>query len=120
IAGEHPAEALTDLLQRRLPLPPTARDLVVLHHEIEARFEGGASPGRERILSTFVHHGEPGGLTAMATTVGLPAALGARMLLDGRLERRGCLSPTDADVYRPVLAALRAEGLGFDETITRL
>ena len=112
IAGEHPADAIKALLERRLPLPATSRDMVVLHHEIDAVFDDGS---KERTLSTFVHYGQPGGLTAMAHTVGLPAALGARMLLDGRLERRGCLSPTDEDVYQPVLAALEAEGLRFDE-----
>ena len=52
----------------------------------------------------------------MATTVGFPAALGARMLLDGRLERRGCLSPTDPDVYLPLLAQLEAADLRFEES----
>lgn len=117
VAGEHPADALKALLERRLPLPPESRDMVVLYHEIDAIFGDGS---KERTHSTFVHYGEPGGLTAMSQTVGLPAALGARMLLDGRLERRGCLSPTDEDVYRPVLAALEAEGLSFREEVETL
>lgn len=119
LTGESPTDALVALLKERLPLPSDTRDMVVLHHELEAAFYvgGGSAPQREKILSTFVHFGERAGITAMATTVGFPAALGARMLLDGRLERRGCLSPTDPDVFEPVLDALEAEGLRFEETV---
>ncbi len=112
LPGNRPADALVSLLQRRLPLPSGVRDMVVLHHEFDADF----GDRRQKILSTFIHYGDPKGHTAMATTVGMPAALGARMLLDGRLERRGCLFPTDEDVFRPVLGALETEGLRFHET----
>ena len=111
--GERPADALIALLSRKLPLPEGVRDMVVLHHEFEASY----GDRKERVLSTFVHYGTPGGPTAMATTVGFPAALGARLILDGRLTRRGCLFPTDADVFRPVLAALAEGGLKFEETV---
>lgn len=117
-----PAQALVRLLQRRLPLPADVRDMVVLHHEIDALYptdepdDASGAPRRERTLSTFVRYGTPGGITAMAETVGLPMALGARLILDGELERRGCLGPTDDDVYPPILDALEAHGLRFEET----
>ena len=114
-----PVDALVSLLQSRLPLPAGVRDMVVLHHEFEAVFDA-ESGRRQRILSTFIHYGHPEGHTAMATTVGMPAAMGARMLLDGRLTRRGCLFPTDEDVFRPVLSALEQEGLRFHETVEDL
>lgn len=110
--GNRPVDALVSLLTRRLPLPAEHRDMVVLHHELEAVFEAG----RELIQSTFIHYGDPGGITAMATTVGFPAALGARKILDGSIGRRGSLFPTDPDVFGPVLTALEAEGLTFTET----
>ncbi|MEM9557679.1 MAG: saccharopine dehydrogenase C-terminal domain-containing protein [Acidobacteriota bacterium] len=115
--GDRPADGLAALLEERLPLPPGVRDLVVLHHEIDARVPS-KSAGRlvvERTHSTFVCHGEPNGFTAMARTVGLPAALGVRLLLEGRLSRRGCLGPTDPEIFHPVLDALEAEGLRFEE-----
>ncbi|MDA8018669.1 MAG: saccharopine dehydrogenase NADP-binding domain-containing protein [Thermoanaerobaculia bacterium] len=119
VAGRRPVDALVSLLERKLPLPEGARDLVVLHHDFVARYEDAHRSRRERTLSTFICHGSPqgtGGTTAMARTVGLPAALGAELLLRGELRRTGALSPTDPDVYRPVLAALDAEGLTFEET----
>jgi len=37
------------------------------------------------------------GLTAMQRTVGFPAAIGARMILDGRISKRGIVSPSEVD-----------------------
>ena len=54
----------------------------------------------------------------MATTVGLPTALAAEMMLDGRLQLSGCLLPTHDAIYKPVLAKLKEEGLRF--TVTRV
>lgn len=121
VEGRRPVDALVGLLSRKLPLPHGSRDLVVLHHDFVARFDDGDAARREHILSTFLCHGAPqgsDGTTAMARTVGLPAALGAELLLTGKLRRYGALSPTDPDVYEPVLAALDAEGLTFDESVS--
>lgn len=107
-----PAEALTALLSERLALPPGGRDMVVLRHELTVRRPDG---GRERLTSTLVEYGEPGGETAMAKTVGLPAAIAARLVLAGELPLTGCRIPTDPRIYRPVLAELERAGLRFRE-----
>ncbi len=118
VAGDRPAHALIALLERRLPLPPEARDLVVLHHDLEVRYPGEAR--RERVLSTFVHYGDPGGVTAMARGVGLPAALGTRLLLEDRLRVRGALQPTRPEIYQPILSELARAGLAFEEEVRPL
>ncbi|MEL7059034.1 MAG: saccharopine dehydrogenase C-terminal domain-containing protein [Acidobacteriota bacterium] len=110
-----PADALVHLLEQRLILPAGVRDMVLLHHEFDLRRTAGQSVERRRVVSTLEAYGEPGGITAMARTVGLPAALGVHLLLDGSLDRRGCIGPTASDIYQPVLAALEAEGLRFSE-----
>ncbi len=66
----------------------------------------------------MVAEGEPGGFTAMARTVGLPAALAARMVLTGQLHLTGCHIPTHPSIYEPVLADLANEGIGFEEQIS--
>jgi saccharopine dehydrogenase-like NADP-dependent oxidoreductase len=110
--GNRPVDALITLLQEKLVLPPATHDLVVLHHELAARFGGR----RRHVESTFVHRGDER-FTAMSKAVGLPAALGVRLLLEGHLEGGGCLSPTDAAIYRPIMAELAKEGLVFEERV---
>ncbi|MEM7675632.1 MAG: saccharopine dehydrogenase C-terminal domain-containing protein [Myxococcota bacterium] len=111
--GGTAAGALTLLLSDRLRLQPGQKDMVILHHEIEAKGPDGDA-GTYR--STLVHRGEPSGITAMARTVGLPSAIAARLLMTDAFPRRGALIPTDRSVYEPVLMELASYGLHFDES----
>ncbi len=117
--GDTAAALLAELLEAKLPLMPTMRDLVVLLHELEVEYPGQARPS-ERITSTLVAEGEAGGFTAMAKTVGLPAALAARLVLCGELHLRGSQIPTHPSVYTPILAQLAADGLVFAERVEPL
>jgi len=56
------------------------RDLVVLRHEVGIRWPDGR---REERGINFVVYGQPQGHSAMAMTVGKPAAIAAKMILDG-------------------------------------
>lgn len=114
--------ALVGLLTRQLTLPPDGRDLIILHHILEARFPEGSgdNSSRRRTLSTLIEYGEPGGITAMARTVGLPAALATQLLLDGALDLSGCHIPTEPRIYKPVLQALVDEGISFNESVIEL
>ena len=60
---------------------PGERDLVCLHHIFKLRKQGRL----ETRTSTLVAYGQPlgGGYTAMAKTVGLPAAIAAHLILQG-------------------------------------
>jgi hypothetical protein len=111
-------DALVAQLVRKLRLPPGGRDMVVLLHELVVRYPAAAAAAaarRERITATLVERGEPGGITAMARTVGLPAALAAGLVLDGEIDLAGCHIPTEPAVYGPVLAELEREGVRFAE-----
>ncbi|MBU0742483.1 saccharopine dehydrogenase NADP-binding domain-containing protein [bacterium] len=115
--GDTSAHMLVELLERKLPLRDGHRDMVVLKHDLEVAFGDGPV---ERIESTLVARGEPGGFTAMAKTVGGPAALAARMILRGELDLTGCLIPTEPAIYEPVLAALAADGIAFTEKVAAI
>lgn len=66
----------------------------------------------------MIQYGDPSGDTAMATTVGLPAAMATELVLDGRVPERGVLRPTMPHVYLPILDALASEyGIRFVETV---
>lgn len=57
------------------------RDVVILRHELDIAWNGGQNERRE---ITMVEYGDGKGTTAMARTVGLPAAIAAKMVLDGK------------------------------------
>jgi saccharopine dehydrogenase-like NADP-dependent oxidoreductase len=105
---------LSHLLQRRLAPVEGDRDMVILVHEMEVE-TGGAANELVRQTSTMVDIGEAREMSAMARTVGLPAALALEMILAGELKLTGCQLPTEPAVFDPILVRLRAEGLGFTE-----
>jgi len=105
---------MTDLIKRKMPLPEGARDMVILHHEIEASFPYTKS--KEKITSTLIEYGNPvEKFTAIAKTVGAPAAIATKLLLNGELSLRGCHIPTHPEVYPKVLEELKTLGIKFVE-----
>lgn len=54
----------------------------------------------------------------MAKTVGLPAAVAAKLVLTGDLPLTGSHIPTHERVYGPVLRELESEGMRFEERVT--
>ena len=108
------AGALTLLMSDRLRLRDDQKDVVILQHVIDAEWPGLGR--RRRYRSTLVHRGDPGGVTAMSRTVGLPAAVGTAMLMADGFPRAGALIPIDPEVYEPMLDALEGYGLRFEET----
>ncbi|MFW5952033.1 MAG: saccharopine dehydrogenase C-terminal domain-containing protein [Gemmatimonadota bacterium] len=107
-----PAQALVLLLRSRLHLAATGRDLVILHHRLGYERPDGT---RGVVTSSLREWGQPGGVTAMARTVGLPIALAVERILSGELNLSGAHIPTHPAIYRPLLAALAAHGVRFED-----
>jgi len=61
----------------------------------------------------MISYGEPGGFTAMAQTVGMPAAIAVKLVLTGKLQIRGTHIPINPSVYQPILEELAGEGIAF-------
>jgi saccharopine dehydrogenase (NADP+, L-glutamate forming) len=110
-----PIEVLADRMWERMQFGPGERDMIVLQHTFEADIPG---EGRERIVSTLVAYGEPDGDTAMARTVALPAAIGVRLILEGRITARGVISPVKPELYEPIMSELAEAGIVFEEAVT--
>lgn len=106
-----PAQILQDLLERKWLLKPGDKDMIVMQH----RFEYSQNGKKHRIISSLVVKGENEIHTAMAKTVGLPAAIAVRRILSGALNRTGVCVPVTADIYEPVLSELESFGVKFSE-----
>ena len=108
-----PLDTLTHYLAKKLCYERNERDLVILRHDI-----GILWPDNRREIKgiNLVLYGEVDGHSAMARTVGYPTAIAVKMILDGEIQQRGVVLPFTADIYRPVLNRLRAEGMEFFET----
>lgn len=111
LAEASPAQILQDLLERKWLLKPGDKDLVVMQHRFEYKLGGK----NHRLLSSLVVKGEDEVHTAMAKTVGLPAAIAVKMIFTGKLNRRGVCVPVTADIYEPVLKELEGFGIRFSE-----
>lgn len=113
-----PAEVMIKIMSEKMKLPPNGRDMVVLVHEIEAEFPSEKT--KEKITSTLVDYGEPNGLTAIAKTVGLPAAIAAKLVLAGEIPLTGCHIPTHPLIYSKVLNELEYFGIKFREKVEKI
>ncbi len=111
-----PAQVLQKRLEEKWLLGPDDKDMIAMLHKTEYELEGE----RRLVQSSMVTLGVDAVHTAMAKTVGLTVGIGAKLVLDGTISRRGVVIPTDSDVYRPVLAELRQHGIAFEEQEERL
>ena len=108
------ASILQWLLEGKWKLTATDKDLVVMLHEIEYSI----GTRQFKLDSSMVLTGEDAINTAMATTVGLPLAMGVCAYLKGEIKMTGLHIPIDAKIYQPILKSLAEEGIVFEETLT--
>lgn len=108
-------DSFCDVLERQLKFEEGERDMVVMHHEIEASFDGKKTEKHQSSLRVF---GEASGMSAMCKTVGFTTAAAADLILRGDLKNRtGLLLPIDKDIYIPLLQAVEHEGISFSESV---
>ena len=103
---------LAVLMVEKLAYGAGERDMIVLRHEFLVRTASGRN---ERIVSSLIDYGVPGGDTSMSRTVGLPAAIGARLILEGRIRAAGVQVPGLPEIYNPILDELAGLGVRFEE-----
>ncbi len=108
-----PAQVLQKRLEEKWALGPDDRDMIAMLHKIEYEKDGKVYLEQ----SSMVTLGLDATHTAMARTVGLTAGIGAKLVLEGVIKNRGVLIPTSRDVYGPILAELRDQGIRFEDRI---
>ena len=102
------------LLIKKLAMNKDDLDLIVLHHQFIAEYEDRS----EFITSTLVEKGIPNGDSAMSRTVSLPAAIGAAMILEGKINVSGVFIPVIPEIYEPVLQELETMNIKCVEQAT--
>jgi len=108
-----PVDILTAHMLEKMSYNEGERDLLVLQHTFVAEF----SDRTEHITSTMIDFGIPGGDSSMNRTVGLPAAVAARFILEGRFNQPGVVVPVMKEFYEPALEELARLGIQFTEEI---
>jgi len=101
-------------LLQKLQYEDGERDMIILQHRIEASYTNGK---KERITSTLIDYGIPHGDFSMSRTVGLPAAIGTKLILDKKVSLTGVHIPVHPAIYRPVLKELKELGISFKEQL---
>ncbi len=110
-------EFLAAAIEPWIRLGGNERDVAVIRVEAEG-VQGGK---RKRVVLQVVDYRDlESGFTAMNRSVGYTAAIGARMIADGRLKRRGLLSPLRDVPYGEFRAELERRGILVSEEITAL
>ncbi len=107
-----PLDIIGDKMLEKLQYQEGERDMIILQHIFEAVYPEGK---KERIMSTLIDYGTPRGDSSMSRTVGLPPAIGTRLILEGKINKTGVHIPVIPEIYVPILAELKEIGIEFKE-----
>ncbi|KAL6911598.1 hypothetical protein ACP4OV_000403 [Aristida adscensionis] len=111
-------DVICQRMEQRMAYGHNEQDMVLLHHEVEVEYRDGRPT--EKHQATLLEFGkvENGrSTTAMALTVGIPAAIGALLLLQNKVQRKGVIRPLEPEIYIPALEILEASGIKLTEKV---
>jgi len=109
-------DALCVLLLQKLAYKANEKDMIVLQHKFVVKKPDGS---RYFISSILKHLGNPASYSAMAKTVGYPAAMASQLIADNKIKAKGIRLPISKEIYQPILDLLEQEGIAFtDELLT--
>ena len=106
-----PAQILERILNDSWTLQPEDKDMIVMYHKFGYELNGE----RKQIDSKMVSIGDDQTYTAMSKTVGLPLAMAAILILNGKIKTLGVQLPINKEVYEPILKELEEFGVIFNE-----
>lgn len=106
-----PAQILQKILQDSWTLKEDDKDMIVMQHLFGYELNGE----KKQIESSMVCIGDNQVYTAMAKTVGLPVAIATLKILNGEINSPGVQIPIKKEVYEPILAELKENGIIFTE-----
>ncbi|CAD6242052.1 unnamed protein product [Miscanthus lutarioriparius] len=111
-------DVICQRMEQRMAYGHNEQDMVLLHHEVEVEYPDGQPT--EKHQATLLEFGkvENGrSTTAMALTVGVPAAVGALLLLQNKVQTKGVIRPLQPEIYIPALEILESSGIKLIERV---
>ncbi len=111
LANATPAQILEKILKDSWTLKEDDKDMIVMQHLFGYELDGE----KHQIESSMVCIGDNQVYTAMAKTVGLPVAIATLKILNGEIKTPGVQIPINKEVYEPILAELKENGIVFNE-----
>ncbi|MBW1650006.1 MAG: saccharopine dehydrogenase NADP-binding domain-containing protein [Deltaproteobacteria bacterium] len=99
------------ILKQKLSAQKNDTDMLVQHHEFIAEYPNK----KEKITSTLATEGIKGKDSAMSRTVGLPAAIGVKLIAENKIDLTGVHIPVLPQIYEPVLNELETMDIKFTE-----
>ena len=106
-----PAQILEHILKKKWTIAKDEKDMIVMWHKFVYKEKGEV----KQIQSYMAVEGEDSINTAMSKTVGLPLAVSAQLILQGKMSPKGVHIPTEKEIYEPVLSELESHGITFTE-----
>lgn len=100
----NPLDTLCAVLEKKMQFEKDERDMVLLQHKFEIEHKDGK---KETRTSTLCEYGVPGGYSAMARLVGIPAAVATKLVLDGTISEKGVLAPMNSKINDPLIKELK-------------
>jgi saccharopine dehydrogenase-like NADP-dependent oxidoreductase len=108
-----PAQILEHILAKKWKLKAGDKDFIVMWHRFLYEIDGEQKEMQAYLTAT----GDDETYTAMAKTVGLPLAIVAKLLLQGKIKSRGVVIPVTKEFYVPVLEELDRLGVCLVERV---
>ena len=105
------ADALQFIMEKKLVLMPSDKDMIVMQHDIEYKLNNE----KHQLVSSLSVIGKDSIHTAMAKTVGLPLGIAAKLILNGTINLSGLHIPIIKEIYLPVMEELQKNGMVFTE-----
>jgi hypothetical protein len=85
--------------------------MVIMQHQFKYELNGEI----KSLVSSLIIDGEDSLHTAMAKSVGLPLAVAAKLIIQGKIAPRGVQIPVWREIYAPVLEELKTLGIEFKD-----
>ncbi len=105
-------DILSDLMKKKLYYKESEKDMILMQHTFIVLKSDGT---KDKITSTLIDYGIPGGDSSMSRTVSLPLAIGVKMMAEGKFNLTGVRIPVVKELYLPVLAELEKLGIRMVE-----